>query len=170
MCLNDVGTKLSSFMYRPEKVFFLYIEVDILPSSYILHQCKTQQLVPSFCKIKPANKHGLSQKELLSLQNKILTLEIGVKNMTKSQLGKTYKHLLTSVMIQLSFINYILVLQLLRSSAATQMRTVKIRHASKLSVLNRDVKFYVSFLDTDKIVVNLSSVSLSDTEVHLSRG
>ena len=49
--------------------------------------------------------------------------------------------------------------------------SVKVRHATKLSNLQHSPNTDVYFLEADKIVVNLSNVKLSDTEVSvLSRG
>ena len=62
-------------------------------------------------------------------------------------------------------------LQLIKSNAERQCKLVSVRHASKISALNDKKDYDVSVLELDKIVVNLSSVKLSDTELHiLSRG
>ena len=101
----------------------------------------------------------------------MLSLEIGVKYRTKSQLGKTFKHLSSQVKKLVSFITYLSVQQLIRSSAKNQSKGINIRHASKLEALCNGKRFDVNYLDVDKIVVNLSSSTLTDTDVHLlSRG
>ena len=56
-----------------------------------------------------------------------------------------------------------------RSSATFYIRSVKARHEEKFSKLTRNISTDVCGLDTDKIVVNLSSVTFTDTEVHLLR-
>ena len=115
--------------------------------------------------------HKSSQKELHSLHNKVLSLEIGVKYTTKSQLGKTFKHLSSQVKSLVFFFTYLSVQQLIRSSAKNQSKVINIRHASKLEALCNGKRFDVNYLDVDKIVVNLSSSTLTDTDVHLlSRG
>ena len=73
-----------------------------------------------------------------------------------------YKQLLHQVRDSVSFITYISVLKLIRNPAESQLNIVPIRHASKLSGLNKDDNLHVHFLDNDKIVVNLSTTKLSD--------
>ena len=98
-------------------------------------------------------------------------MEIQSKHRKLTQLSKTYKHLCQVVKSEVSFITYLSILKLLKSSAASKNEKVKVRHASKLSNLGKNTHFDVSILDVDKIVVNLSSYKLSDTEVCvLSRG
>ena len=46
---------------------------------------------------------------------------------------------------------------------------MKASHEEKFSKLNRNIPTDVCGLDTNKIVVNLSSVTFTDTEVHLHR-
>ena len=41
-----------------------------------LKQCQAKHLIPSFCKLKPINRKGLSQKDDCSLQYKVLTLQL----------------------------------------------------------------------------------------------
>ena len=143
------------------------LELDIS----FLQKCKLNNLVPNFCKVKPANKRGLTRKELISLQNKVLSLELDVKYRTRAQCGKVYKDLLLNLRTELSFITYISVLQLIKSNAERQCKLVSVRHASKISSLNHKKDYDVSVLELDKIVVNLSSGKFSDTELHiLSRG
>ena len=103
--------------------------------------------------------------------NRVLNLEISVKHKRKSQLGKTYRHLLSMVKSDISIITYLSILKLIRSAASRQNDVVKVRHATKLSNLKSHPPIDVSVLDTNKIVVNLSNIKFSDTEVNiLSRG
>ena len=98
-------------------------------------------------------------------------MEIQVKNKIRSQLGRTYRQLQSTIKSEVSLITYVSILQLLRSSSIKQSDSVKVRHATKLSILQHSPNTDVYFLEADKIVVNLSNVKLSDTEVSvLSRG
>ena len=54
-------------------------------------------LIPGFCKLKPANISGLQKKELYSLENKVLSLEIQVKYRTKATILQEYHNLLQKV-------------------------------------------------------------------------
>jgi hypothetical protein len=92
-----------------------------------------------------------------------------VKFRNNATLGKDYKDLLQQVKSEISFISYISVLKLIRSSAAHLTKCVKIRHANKLSNLKLGSRRDVYDLDVDKIVVNLSTTKLDDAEVHLLR-
>ena len=73
------------------------------------------------------------------------------------QLNKEYHTLQQKVKSEVSFISCIL--KLIRSSATALSHSVKERHAVKLSNLNKEAT-YGYCLDTDKIVVNLSTSKL----------
>ena len=85
---QQYGQKTLVIVRKLEKTYLKLkkIELDLL----FLKYCETNRLVPSFCKVKPANRCGLTQKELNSLQTQVLSLEIQVKQRTKTQLGKIY--------------------------------------------------------------------------------
>ena len=86
-------------------------------------------------------------------------------------MGKLYDNLLKSVKREVSFITYISIMKLVRSSVSIYSDSVKSRHANKISHLSRHKILDVSGLDSSKIVVNLSSLKLSNTDVNiLSRG
>ena len=166
---QQYGHRTLNLVRKLEKTYLKLKKIEL--NLLFLEKCKTQKLVPLFCKLKPANRCGFSQKEFHSLHYKVLSLEIGVKYRTKSQLGKTFKHLSSQVKSLISFFTYLSVQQLIRSSAKNQSKGINIRHASKLEALCNGKRFDVNYLDVDKIVVNLSSSTLTDTDVHLlSRG
>ena len=64
-------------------------------------------------------------------------------------------------------LTYLGVIKFIHSSLLAYGKTVNIRHAAKFNWLDRQSQTNVTFLDNDKIVVNLSSYILSDTEVQL---
>jgi predicted GIY-YIG superfamily endonuclease len=166
---EQYGQTTLKLVRKLEKTFLKLrkVELDLI----FLKNCSDQKLVPSFCKVKLANGRGLSQKELYALESKVLFLEIQVKHRNKAQLGKAYKHLVQIVRSNVSFITYISILKLIRSAASYQNDVVQVRHATKLSNLIGNTDNDAYFLDTDKIVVNLSKVNFSNTEVNiLSRG
>ena len=105
--------------------------------------------------------------ELKSLQKKVLHLEINAKYRNKSKLKLEYAQIQKALKTQVSFLTYISVLKLIRSSASCLTKSVKIRHFMKLSNLNSHAD--VIDLETEKIVVNLSSTTLTDTEVNVLR-
>ena len=89
----------------------------------------------------------------------------------QAQIGKLYDNLLKSVKREVSFITYISIMKLVRSSVSVYSDSVKSRHANKISHLSRHKILDVSGLDSSKIVINLSSLKLSNTDVNiLSRG
>ena len=133
-----------------------------------LKKCQKLGLIPGFCKLKPANISGLQKKDLYSLENKVLSLELQVKYRTKATIVQEYHNLLQKVKSEVSFISYVSILKLIRSSAKVFSNSVKQRHSVKQSKLNKD-EGTVHCLDTDKIVVNLSACNLTDTEVCLLR-
>ena len=70
-----------------------------------------------------------------------------------------------------SFLTYISITKFLRSSVSAKCNDVGARHARKLSWMDRHHATSLTLLDIDKIVVNLSSVSLTDVEIQiLSKG
>ena len=166
---QQYGRKTLTLVRKIEKTFLKLKKVEL--DLDFLKQCKIKNLIPKFCKLKPANNRGLSLKDLQSLKQKVLNLEIQVKNKMRSQLGRTYRQLQSTIKSEVSLLTYVSILQLLRSSSIKQTDSVKVRHATKLSNLQHSPNTDVYFLEADKIVVNLSNVKLSDTEVSvLSRG
>ena len=84
-----------------------------------------------------------------------------------SNLHKIVSTLKTELRLSVSFITYISLLKLLRSSTSAYQKVIVLRHAKKLNWLNRsDVSVAVG-LDSDRIVVNLSTYKLSDVELQL---
>ena len=94
---------------------------------------------------------------------------INSKHRQQVQLRKTYIQLLKDIKSTVSFITYISILKLFKSSGLVLEQSVKVRHATKIAYLDQSNRFEVSFLDSDKIVVNLSKVNFSDAEVNSSK-
>ena len=152
-----------------EKTIFKSVKVN-MDIKFII-KCKDLDLVPKFCMVKLPNKHELSKKDIFGIYNKVMDTELHNRKKANSKLHKIVSALKSELRSSVSFITYISLLKLLRSSANNYENTIEYRHAKKLNWLNRgDVSVAVG-LDCDKIVVNLSTYKLSDVELQLlSRG
>ena len=166
---QQYGLNTLTLVRRLEKTFLKLTKVDL--DIIFLKQCQRDKLLPTFCKLKPANKHNLSHKDLTSLQEHLLSLELEAKYRNRTMLNKAYSQLLKDVRTSVSFITYISIRRLIRSSAKNLDFKISNRHSTKLESLRKKKGSHTHFLDLSNIVVNLSSTKLSDTEVDiLSRG
>ena len=66
-------------------------------------------------------------------------------------------------------VKYVSILSFLRRSLCQEGRATSTRHARKITGLKRDQTVEVHVLDESKVVVNLSSHSLTDAEILLLR-
>jgi hypothetical protein len=130
-------------------------------------KCKTLDLIPKFCRIKLPNQHDLSRKDAHLIYNRILDTELTNKRRSKQQLSKIASVSLTKLRSNVSFLCYLAIRKFLHSTVSVANSHSKARHAIKIKQLLKQSLVEKSLLDSDKIVVNLSSYKLSDPEVRL---
>ena len=100
-----------------------------------------------------------------------MNTELQNRRRAKSQLLKSINFLKSDLKSTVSFINYVSLLKLLHFSTLSYSKVVHTRQANILNWLDGSQATSVTWLDTGKIVVNLSSYKLSETELKLlSRG
>ena len=143
------------------------VELDI----QFITKCKELNLIPKFCRLKLPNRHELSKKDVLSTYKRFMDTQLNNRKKARTQLQKSVNNLKVNMKSTVSFLSYISILKLLRSSSATCKKSVENRQANKLHWLGGPDRTCVTLLDKDKIVFNLSSHKLSDVELQLlSRG
>ena len=136
-----------------------------------LVNCQKYSLIPTFCRIKPSNHASLSARDKLSLQKRLLCLELKNKRRTCNQLSNVYQQLKDDFKQSVGFFTYLWSLQCLWSKAKSDSLIVTDRHAKKIRNLKSRQYQAVSSLKTNKVVINISSKQLTDEEtVLLSRG
>ena len=166
---QQYGQNTVNIFRRLEKTYLKINKIDLDIS--FMKECQRLKVIPTFCKLKPATKQSLSVKELRALQEKVLSLELQHKYKARNQFRKVYFELLASLRSQVGFITYVSVRSFLRKSVLAEKKKVSVRHAKKISLLKRRQLVDVCLLDNTKVVVNISSYNLTDTEmVLLSKG
>ena len=97
-----------------------------------LVNCQKFSLIPTFCRIKPANHASMSARDKLSLQKRLLCLELKSKRRTCNQLSNVYQQLKDDFKQSVGFFTYLWSLQCLWSKAKSDSLIVTDRHAKKI--------------------------------------
>ena len=158
------------YLFRKlEKTYLKTKKIDL--DIAFMRNCQKERLIPTFCKLKPATRQTLSSRDLCNLQRNVLSLELKNKFRIRGQLNRSFHHLLQDLRSRVGFFTYISIRKFLRSSGITYLERITVRHTRKLCNLRRHQRADVNVLDSDKVVVNLSSQHLTDAEtVLLSKG
>ena len=87
-----------------------------------LVNCQKYSLIPTFCRIKPANHASMSARYKLSLQKWLLCLELKSKRRTCNQLSNLYQQLKDDFKQSVGFFTYMWSLQCLWSKATSMSK------------------------------------------------
>ena len=132
-------------------------------------KCQELKLIPTFCKLKPANRKSLSNRDYTALQCQVLSLELKSKRRQLFKLKQEYGVIFQQLKSSVGYITFISLCKFLHNSAVSQCGRTSVRHAKKIANLRRDHGLDVYLLDSTKVVVNLSSYTLSNTELSVLR-
>ena len=89
---QQYGHQTLLIVRKLEKTFLKLTKNDL--DIIFLEKCQKLGLIPGFFKLKPANISGLQKKDLYSLENKVLSLELQVRYRTKATIVQEYHNLL----------------------------------------------------------------------------
>ena len=147
-------------LYEREALALQKISNDIL----YLERCQLHRIIPSFCKLNSHHRTFFSKSEYLDYLNKCLSNELAAKKRLQQQRKIKVDDLQTLLRSRLPFITYMKCRKVVKDRLSRAHYATSVRHNGKFARLLATSE---PSPPTDKVLVNLSSKTLSEAEVVL---
>lgn len=156
---NRYGRDTLAAYRKLEKTHFKLHKVKL--DIEFLITCKAYSIIPKFLSFKTYKRHVMSTNMYKSFQFKLLNFELKDKHKIHKSLESEFTNLRDQLRNDLSWIDFKCIFNRLLLSNGSKLKSAKSTHDKKLKDLGIPLGCSV---DRDKVVINLSGRSLTDSE------